>query len=142
MRRLCSASAATPLDRTLAAVETRPGEPMERTTTLGADNQFQTSDFIGGLRERGIAPHVSEYVEGKLGKNQLTAQERADQRFPISRRKRKLVERIFGWGKLDRMLNQVRQRGLKKVDWLFRFVLAAYNLVRMRRLILLTDPAV
>jgi hypothetical protein len=52
------------------------------------------------------------------------------------------VERIFGWSKLDRMLGQVKQRGLKKVDWLFRFVIAAYNLTRMRRLIQLAEPAV
>ena len=46
-----------------------------------------------------------------------------------------MVERIFGWGKLDRMLGQVKQRGWKKVDWIYRLVLTAYNLVRMRRLI-------
>jgi len=129
------------LDRTLAAVDTRPEEPERRTTTLGADTQYQTSDFVEGLRERRVAPHVSEYVKGNLDKNQLTEQERADERFAISRKKRKLVERIFGWSKLDRMLGQVKQRGLKQVDWLFRFVIAAYNLTRMRRLIEFAEPA-
>jgi len=84
---------------------------------------------------------VSEYVEGNLGKNQLNALERADPRRSISQKKRKLVERIFGWSKLDRVLGQVKQRSLRKVDWLFRFVLAAYNLTRMRRLIQLEQPA-
>lgn len=123
------------LERTLPAAYARPEAPEAWTTTLGADTQYQSSDFIEGLRKLRVAPHVSEYVKGNLGKNQLTVLERADQRFPISRNKRKLVERIFGWAKLDRTLGQVKQRGLKKVDWLFRFTLAAYNLTRMRRLI-------
>ena len=49
-----------------------------------------------GLRDRQVAPHVSEYVKGNLGKNSLTAAERADERRSISPRKRKLIERVFG----------------------------------------------
>jgi transposase len=127
------------LDSTLDKVETRSEKAEEWTTTLGADTQYQTSEFVQGLRDRRVVPHVSEYKEGNLGKNQLTVKEREDPRLPISQNKRKLVERIFGWSKLDRMLGQVKQRGLKKVDWLFRFVIAAYNLIRIRRLIQLAD---
>jgi hypothetical protein len=82
-----------------------------------------------------VAPHVSEYVKGNLGKNSLSDQERADQRRSISQRKRKLIERVFGWSKLDRPLRQVKLRGLKRVDWFYRLTIAAYNIVRMRRLI-------
>lgn len=103
--------------------------------TLGADTQYQEAEFIKGLRERGVAPHVSEYVEGNLGKNSLTKKERADERYSISQRQRKLIERVFGWGKLDRPLRQVKLRGLKRVDWFYRLTIAAYNLVRMSRLI-------
>ena len=46
-----------------------------------------------------------------------------------------MIERVFGWAKLDRPLRQVKVRGLKRVDWFFRLDMAAYNLVRMRRLI-------
>src|ERR1700744_761268 len=49
------------LDRTLGKVETRPEEAKDWTTTLGADTQYQTSDFVQGLRDRRVAPHVSEY---------------------------------------------------------------------------------
>jgi hypothetical protein len=35
-------------------------------------------------------------VEGNLGKNSLTEEERADKRRSISQRKRKLIERVFG----------------------------------------------
>ena len=89
-------------------------------------------------RDCGIAKWrrmCSEYVKGNLGKNSLTDERAADERRPISQRKRKLIERVFGWSKLDRPLRQVKLRGLKRVDWFYRLTIAAYNLVRMRRLI-------
>ena len=74
-------------------------------------------------------------MKGNLGKNSLPEAERADPRRSISQQKRKLIERVFGWGKLDRPLRQVKLRGLERVDWFFQLVITAYNLVRMRRLI-------
>jgi hypothetical protein len=86
------------------------------------------------LRQRAVARDVSEYVKGSLGKNSLHEAERADPRRSISQQKRKLIERVFGWSKLDRPLRHVKLRGLKHVEF-FRLTVAAYNLVRMRRLI-------
>jgi transposase len=105
--------------------------------TLGADTLYQEEKFIGELRERGVAPHVSEYAQesSNLGKNSLSEAERADPRRAISQKKRKLVEKVFGWAKLDSVLKQVKVRGLKRVDWFYRFAMAAYNLMRLRRLI-------
>jgi transposase len=120
------------LDRTVAPKEKRK---VEQKITLGADTQFQEEGFVQGLRDREVAPHVSEYVKGNLGKNSLKAAERADERRPISQRKRKLIERVFGWSKLTGPLRQVKLRGLQRVDWFYRLTIAAYNLVRMRRLI-------
>ena len=62
-------------------------------------------------------------------------EERQDARRTISQRKRKLIERVFGWSKLDRPLHQVKLRGLDRVDWFYRLTITTYNLVRMRRLI-------
>jgi transposase len=120
------------LDQVLVPAQQRNSEQQ---VTLGADTQYQDEKFIEALRQRAIAPHVSEYVKGNLGKNSLDEAERADPRRSISQQKRKLIERIFGWGKLDRPLRQVKLRGLKRVDWFFRLVITAYDLVRMRRLI-------
>jgi transposase len=107
----------------------------ERKITLGADTQYQEERFVQALRDRGVAPHVSEYAPGNRGKNALTDSERSDERRSISQRRRKLIERVFGWSKLDRPMRQVKLRGLKRVDWLYRLTITAYNLVRMRRLI-------
>ena len=120
------------LDRVL--VTAQPRNP-EQQVTVGADTQYQEEKFVEGLRQRKIAPHISEYVKGNLGKNSLNETERADPRRTISQQKRKLIERVFGWSKLDRPLRQVKLRGLKRVDWFFRLAITAYNLVRMRRLI-------
>ena len=120
------------LDRTVAPKDQRKPE---QEITLGADTQYQEEKFIEDLRQREVAPHVSEYVDGNLGKNSLTDEERQDPRRLISQRKRKLIERVFGWAKLDRPARQVKLRGLDRVDWFWKLTVTAQNLMRMRRLI-------
>jgi transposase len=128
------AAALEMLDR---AVGPQGARGSEAEITLGADTQYQDEKFIVALRERGVAPHVSEYTKGKasLGKNALNEAERADARRLISQQKRKLIERVFGWAKLDRPLKQTKLRGRKRVDWFYRLVVTAYNLMRMGKLI-------
>jgi hypothetical protein len=53
----------------------------------------------------------------------------------VSQRKRKLVEKAFGWGKTIAGLAKVKLRGLPRVRFKFTFTMAAYNLIRMRRLL-------
>ena len=47
---------------------------------------------------------------------------------------RKRIEECFGWLKTIALLRKVRHRGLFKVDWVFTFACAVYNLVRLRNL--------
>lgn len=133
-------AAVSMLDRTVAANERRPAE---QEITLGADTLYQDGKFIDDLRERGVAPHVSEYTQqsSNLGKNSLSEAEQADPRRAISQRKRKLIERVFGWAKLTGLVRQVKLRGLARVDWFYRLVIVGYNLVRMRKLIPIQAPA-
>jgi hypothetical protein len=67
------------LDRVVAAKEQR--DP-EQKITLGADTQYQDEKFVQDLRDREVAPHVSEYTQGgsNMGKNSLTDEERQDAR--------------------------------------------------------------
>jgi hypothetical protein len=118
-------------------VEGKDKRNPEEKITLGADTQYQDEKFVQDLRDREVAPHISEYTQGgsNMGKNSLTDEERQDARRTISQRKRKLIERVFGWSKLDRPLRQVKLRGLDRVDWFYRLTIVAHNLVRMRRLI-------
>jgi transposase len=104
--------------------------------TLGADKQYQDPQFIRALRGREVVPHVAEYEKGaNLGKNSLTEDERSSEGLHVSQRKRKLVEKVFGWSKLDRVLRQVKVRGLAKVEALFCLAMATHNLRRMQTLI-------
>jgi len=102
--------------------------------TLGADKSYQAEEFVGALRRHGVRPHVAEYAPNAQWPNWLTEDERRDPDMALSQKKRKLVEKSFGWLKQDR-LRQVKLRGLKKVDWLFRFAAAAHNLVRLSKLV-------
>ena len=115
--------------------------PAEGRLTLGADTQYQEQGFVEQLRQRQVAPHISEYGDGNRGKNSLNEAERNDPMRSVSQRKRRLIERVFGWSKLNRGLRQVKLRGLARVDWFYRLTIAAYNLVRMRRLILIPASA-
>jgi len=122
------------LDR---VVVTKDKRSKEQKITLGADTQYQDEKFVQELRDRQVAPHVSEYTQGgsNMGKNSLTEEERQDERRAISQRKRKLIERVFGWSKLDRPLRHIKLRGLDRVDGFYRLTVVAHNLMRMRALI-------
>ncbi|MGA7791954.1 MAG: IS5 family transposase [Candidatus Acidiferrales bacterium] len=114
-----------------------PGRVDQHTAaiTLGADKLYQEKEFIAGLRERKVIPHVAEYEPNPKWPNWLTEQERCDPGYAISQKKRKLVEKVFGWAKLNSILRQVKVRGVKKVNWLFRLLATAANLLRLVKLI-------
>ena len=107
----------------------------DRRITLGGDKHYQEQKFIEGLRQRHIIPHIAEYEPSPRWPNFLTPAERNDPGFAISQKKRKLVEKVFGWGKLDSVMRKLKLRGLKRTDWFFRFLIAAHNLVRLVQLI-------
>jgi transposase len=102
--------------------------------TLGADKGYQEERFVNGLRSLEVTPHVAEYEPNPQWRNWLTARERNDPGLAVSQKKRKLVEKVFGWMKQDK-LRQIKLRGLRQVDWLFQLAAAAHNLLRMSKLI-------
>ena len=53
----------------------------------------------------------------------------------MSQKKRKLVEEPFGWGKTIAGCAKVKVRGLTRVRHHFTLAMAAYNLIRMPRLL-------
>ncbi|HVP49600.1 MAG TPA: IS5 family transposase [Candidatus Bathyarchaeia archaeon] len=107
-----------------------------RRITLGADKGYQEEQFISGLRQRGIVPHVAEYaVESRQWPNWLRAEERNDPGFARSQQRRKRVEQVFGWLKHAAGLRQVKLRGRRRVEWMFQLAVAALNLRRLQRLL-------
>jgi transposase len=124
-----------------AALEMVKKLKRRRRITLGADKSYQEEHFVYQLRAQKIRPHVAQYAPNPKWPNWLTAAERDDPGYVLSRRKRKLVEKCFGWMKQDRPVRQIKLRGLKRVDWLFRIAAAAHNLLRMSKLIPLPAAA-
>jgi transposase len=111
--------------------------PSERRRTVGADKGYDTPDFIAGVRALGFTPHVTPnpHRYGKRGRSPVDARTTRHAGYAISQRKRKLVEEGFGWQKVIGLLRKLHHRGRERVSWIFAFVSAVYNLVRVRTLL-------
>lgn len=55
--------------------------------------------------------------------------------YSISQRIRNRIEEAFGWIKVVAGQDKTRFRGCERVGWAFTFAAAAYNLVRLPKLI-------
>lgn len=110
-----------------------------RPTTLGADKGYHTKDFVRRLRRRGIRPHLA-CIRGRRtpGLDGRTTRHEGDR---LSQRLRKKVEEIFGWMKTIGGLRKSRVRGVARTQHVSYLVGAAYNLLRMSRLRLLSATA-
>ena len=101
--------------------------------TVGGDKGFDTKDFVRECRHMNATPHVAQN-EKRPGGSAIDQRTTRHDGYRISQRKRKRIEECFGWLKTIALLRKVRHRGLEKVDWVFAFACAAYNLVRLRNL--------
>jgi transposase len=110
-----------------------------RRITLGADKAYDVTDFIAGLRGRKVTPHIAiNGTVSKLGKARKTAIDKRTLRhtgYTISQRCRKRIEEVFGWVKKPGGLSKVKLRGRAKAEAVFTFTVAAYNLIRIPKLI-------
>jgi transposase len=112
----------------LAMVEEIPGW---HRLTLGADKGYDRKELIQEMRDHQVTPHFACKPTSII--DQRTTRHPG---YALSQRKRKRIEEIFGWLKTVGGLSKTRHRGVARVDWIFTFALAAYNLVRMRNLAL------
>ena len=131
---------------TLTMLDRRPSQ---RRITLGADKAYDVFGFIADLRARQVTPHIA--IDGhlsktghpsKTGKPRKTAIDERTTRHPgytASQRCRKRIEEVFGWSKSAAGLAKVKLRGCAKVGAVFTLHMAAYNLIRLPRL--LATPA-
>jgi transposase len=99
--------------------------------SLGADKGYDTSAFVADLRQRCVTPHVAHKIKGSAIDGRTTRHAG----YCRSQKKRKLVEEAFGWGKTIAGMAKVKVRGLAKVRYQFTFAMAAYNLIRMPKLL-------
>jgi transposase len=117
-------------DTALLMLEQIPGQQQ---LTVGGDKGFDTANFVAECRHMQVTPHVAQN-DKRRGGSAIDERTTRHKGYRISQRKRKRIEECFGWLKTIALLRKVRHRGLFKVDWVFTFACAAYNLVRLRNL--------
>jgi transposase len=105
----------------------RPG------STVGGDKNYDTADFVAGCRERGCTPHVSQNDTNR--RSAIDARTTRHPGYRISTIKRKRIEEPFGWMKTTGGLRKTRHRGGNLVEWFFVLTAAAYNLIRIPKLL-------
>jgi len=104
-----------------------------RRITLGGDKKYDTRDFVDGARSLNVTPHVAQNDTNR--RSAIDRRTTSHPGYALSMRKRKRVEEIFGWLKTVALMRKTRHRGTQRVDWMFTFAAAAYNLTRMRNLV-------
>jgi IS5 family transposase len=102
--------------------------------TVGGDKGFDAQEFVEECRRMKVTPHVAQN-HGRRGGSAIDARTTRHTGYPESQKKRKRIEECFGWLKDIALLRKLKHRGILKVGWIFAFAAAAYNLVRLRKLI-------
>lgn len=138
-----SISLATGTAERETALQLVANRPRRKRITLGADKAYDVRQFIADLRSNKVTPHIA--IDGHVrvsGKPRATAIDRRTTRHPgydVSQRCRKRIEEVFGWIKGSAGLTRIKLRGRARVDAAFTLALAAYNLIRLPKL--LATPA-
>jgi transposase len=120
-------------DAALVMVQAVPGR---HRITVAGDKYYDTRDVVRELRGMGATPHVAQNAKPGWRRSCIDTRTTRHSGYVVSQRKRKLVEQSFGWMKTVGGLRKLRHRGGALTSWIFTFTAAAYNIVRMRRLML------
>ena len=115
----------------LHMIEPRADRPVR--ITLAADKGYDAEDFVNELRSMRVTPHVAQNVS-----NRSSCIDRRTTRhdgYGISQRIRKRIEEGFGWIKTVAGQEKTKFRGCGKVGFAFTFAAAAYNLIRLPKLL-------
>ncbi len=115
----------------LAMIEPRADRP--RSITLGGDKNFDVEDFINELRSMNVTPHVAQNISNR--RSAIDGRTTRHPGYATSLSIRKRIEEAFGWMKTVAGQRKSRFRGIDRVGWAFTFTAAAYNLVRLPKLL-------
>ena len=103
------------------------------TITLGADKAYDVEDFVNELRSLRVRPHVAQNNNGRS--SVIDGRTTRHGGYAISQRLRKRIEEAFGLIKTVAGQEKTKLRGLDRVGFAFTFAAAAYNLVRLPKLL-------
>lgn len=120
-------------ERVAALHMIEPYADRPRAITLGADKGYDAEDFVNELRSMQVTPHVAQNTNGRS--SAIDGRTTRHGGYAVSLRIRKRIEESFGWIKTIAGQRKTRFRGLDRVGWAFTFCAAAYNLVRLPKLL-------
>ena len=123
-------------ERVAALHMIEPQADRPQTITLGADKAYDAEDFINELRSMKVTPHVAQNTSGR--RSAIDRRTTRHGGYAVSQRIRKRIEEAFGWIKTVAGQEKTKLRGRDRVGWAFTFAAAAYNLVRLPKLIALS----
>jgi IS5 family transposase len=115
----------------LIMIEKRADRPNR--ITLGADKGYDARDFVNELRSMNVTPHVTQNKSGRA--SAIDGRSTRHAGYRLSQMIRKRIEEAFGWGKEIGLLRRIKVRGRARVDMAFGFNAAAFNLVRLPKLL-------
>jgi hypothetical protein len=91
------------------------------------------AEFVADLREYKVTPHVAQNTTNR--RSAIDGRTTRYPGYPVSGRLRKRIEEVFGWTKAAAGFRKTRHRGLVRVGWMFTLTAAAYNLIRLPKLV-------
>ena len=112
----------------LAMIEPRADRP--RAITLGADKAYDAEDFVNELRSMTVTPHVAQNTSGRS--SAIDARTTRHGGYAVVSAS---ASASMGWIKTVARQEKTKFRGRGRVGWAFAFAAAAYNLVRLPKLI-------
>ena len=105
----------------------------ERAVKVGADKAYDTADFVETCTAFRVAPHVARNTSGR--RSNIEDEVAASAPYRTSQVHRKRIKEVFAWVKTVAGLSKTRHQGLARVDWQFTLALAAYDLIRLPKLL-------
>jgi len=89
---------------------------------------------VAGTRALHVTPHVTQNVS-RRGGSAIDARTTRHEGYDVSHACRPRIEPAFGWLKTIAGIRKVKLRGLPNVDGRFVFASAAFNLLRVPKLL-------
>ena len=114
----------------VAMIGTIPGQ---HRITVGGDKAYDTKDFVADMRSLGATPHVTQNDNGRA--SAIDGRTTRHWGYQVSQQVRKQIEEVFGWMKTIGGQRKTRYRGTPRVGWMFTLAAAAYDLIRLPKLL-------
>jgi transposase len=107
--------------------------PGRHRITVGCDKAYDTTDLVADMRALDVTPHVTPNDTGR--RSAIDGRTTRHRGYQVSQRMRKRIEEVFRWMKTIGGQRKKHYRGTPRVGWMFTLSAAAYDLIRLPKLL-------